>query len=140
MSDDKLVAILNKRLDPGVALNAAAHMAIGLGARVATEPGALERLALQNYADADGGSHPHISGLSLIVLRASESQLRRAREQLLDVAFVVDFHEGMTGGDYRDQLARSLTMSAADLNFFGVCALGRRDELDPITKRLSLWR
>jgi hypothetical protein len=75
------------------------------------------------------------------VLRAGEGQLRRARDQLREVAFVtVDFHEGMTGGDYRDQLARSSAAADADLGCFGVCALGRRDDLDPITRRLSLWR
>ena len=60
---NKLVAVLNKRIEPGKVMNALAHMCIGLGAVIGEE-----ELRLTDYRDADGGSHPYISEIPFIIL------------------------------------------------------------------------
>ena len=69
-STHKFVIVLNKRLEPGVALNACAHMVAALVARATEEQ--RRQMMIVDYLDADNGKHP-ISGLSLIVLRADNS-------------------------------------------------------------------
>ena len=49
---NKLVAVMNEKIEPGVIMNALAHMCIGFGSTIGTEA-----LRLTNYIDADGGSH-----------------------------------------------------------------------------------
>ena len=53
MFANKLVAVMNEKIEPGVIMNALAHMCIGFGSDIGKEP-----LRLTNYIDADGGSHP----------------------------------------------------------------------------------
>jgi len=54
--ENKLVAVVNEKLEPGVAMNALAHMCIGFGASIGTEP-----LKLISYTDADENEHSNIS-------------------------------------------------------------------------------
>ena len=140
--DHKIVVAVNKALDAGVALNAAAHSAIGLAARVATEaPGGLEAFNLKDYVDADGNPHDCISALSLIVLRGSNGDLRKLRRSLREEGILcVDFTHQMTGDTYVEQLERSAATSEQDLQYYAVAALGPADEINPLTRRLSLWR
>ena len=50
---NKLVAVLNKSIEPGKVINALAHMCIGLGSAIGQTD-----LRLTDYQDADGSSHP----------------------------------------------------------------------------------
>lgn len=138
----KLITAINKNVEPGVALNAAAHMALGLSARIMQEfPAMADDLMFLNFRDRDGEDHAFISGLSLIVLRATVNELRKLRQglQLTGVPFV-DFTATMTGDTYVEQLARTAQTPTAALDYFGVCAFGLRDQIDPLTRKLSLWR
>lgn len=73
---NKLVAVLNEKIEVGVAMNTLAHMVVGLGASI----GKQEELRLTNYADADDNSHPNISEIPFMVLKArNSSQLRQLR-------------------------------------------------------------
>ena len=46
----------------------------------------------------------------------------------------------MTGGTYTEQLERTRTTAAADLEYYGVMVFGEAEELNPITKKYSLYR
>ena len=46
----------------------------------------------------------------------------------------------MTGDTYKEQLIKTANTEYEDLNFYGIIAFGEKEILDPITKRLSLWR
>ena len=68
----KLVAVLNKDIETGVALNAVAHMAIGMGTTLTREG-----LHLEDYKDGDGNVYPNISGMPFIILRAKSNEIRK---------------------------------------------------------------
>jgi len=138
----KIVAIINKRLQPGVALNTIAHMALGLTARAAKErPDVLEDLRFLNFRDKDGGDHCFISALSLVVLRGTSNEIRKLRNQFLAAGLLsTNFTNQMTGGTYVEQLERSQNTPEAELEYYGVCAFGTIQELDLLTRKFSLWR
>lgn len=135
----KFVAIVNKNLDSGVALNALAHAAAGL---VASANDKLrEQMSFINFLDKDSNSHPSISALSLIVLRGTSNEIKKTRNKYIEENIhFVDFIETMTGDTYKEQLEKTANTSYEDLNFYGIIAFGEKKVLDPITKRLSLWR
>ena len=60
---NKLVAVLNKSIEPGKVMNALAHMCICLGSAIGQPD-----LRLTDYQDADNGSHPFISEIPFIIL------------------------------------------------------------------------
>lgn len=135
----KFVLVLNKTLEPGVALNAAAHMSLGLCAR-ATE---VERKEMNfiSFVDADGNEHPFISALSLIVLRGTNAEIKKLVGQCKEQKLLhVDFLETMTGDTYKEQLERTKMTSEANLVYYGVAFFGLKEIIDPLTKRLSLWK
>lgn len=68
--EKKLVAVINEKTEVGRAINALAHMAVGLRGSVYSK----EELRLQDYHDADGGKHPQISDLPFISLRGGSDQ------------------------------------------------------------------
>jgi hypothetical protein len=58
MHEKKLVAVMNENKEIGVVMNALAHISFGLGAGVKNK----EECRLTDYNDADGNSHPSVSG------------------------------------------------------------------------------
>jgi hypothetical protein len=135
----KFVVVLNKKLDPGVVLNATAHLVAALMATAGnTDKGNMKFL---EYHDADGQVHP-VSGLSLIVLRADNSnKIRAARQRAIDSNILyVDFTESMTGDTYIEQIARTKDLAESDLNYYGLCMFGGKQQIHAITSRFSLWR
>src|SRR5579872_6399718 len=90
----KFVVVLNKSLEPGVALNAASHMVAALVARATDEQRADMRII--DYVDADGAKHAS-SAHSLIVLRGSQSELRSTKAAAQERGLLTtDFLESMT--------------------------------------------
>lgn len=142
MENFKIVLVMHKALEQGVALNAAAHLGLGLaGLLRERDPEALAAVNYQNYVDADGGDHPYISALPLIVLRAKDGELRRCRAALAEARIpFLDFTNQMIRDTFREQLERSRTTPESELVYFGLGALGTKEMLDPITRKLSLWR
>lgn len=135
----KFVLVLNKNLEPGVALNAAAHMAAGLVSQA--DASALEQMKFIDFADKDGGIHPHISALSLIVLRATSNEIRKVRtEAKFRKIMFTDFTRTMTGDTYVEQLERTKETAEQDLDYYGVCLFGEKKILEDFTRKLSLWR
>ncbi len=132
----RLVAVMNKSLDPGVAINALAHMCIGFGASWGSE-----KLELMDYHDADGGRHPHISKMPFIILRASGNKIRglrlAAEEQGIDY---VDFTDPMTIGTWSEQAERSKITKEEDLIYYGIVLCGDKDKVTPLIKKFSLWK
>jgi hypothetical protein len=102
--ENKLVAIVNKDIDTGVAMNAIAHMTIGLGAQLNKE-----LLRLDDYQDKDGSIYPNISQIPFIILRGKSSEIRKAVDAAQEQGVKVGvFTDTMTGGGYQEQLDRTL--------------------------------
>lgn len=135
----KFVVVLNKKIEPGVALNAAAHMAACLAARASEDD--RKDMFFVDYSDADGGTHP-VSGLSLIVLRADNSnKIRQAREAALErKVLCVDFLESMTKDTYVEQMERTKKLREQELEYWGLCLFGKKEDLNAITGKFSLWK
>ena len=66
----KFVAVINEKVEFGKALNAIAHLGLGL-VNIADED-TKEKMSFIDFPDKDDVSHKSISGLSLIVLRWKE--------------------------------------------------------------------
>jgi hypothetical protein len=135
----KFVVVLNKSIETGVALNACAHMVAGLVARA--DEATRQQMNFIDYVDADNNVHT-VSGLSLIVLSAKNSnQIRTARAAVVEnkIPFV-DFTESMTKDTYIEQMDRTRHLHEQDLDYWGLAMFGPKVDLDPITRKFSLWR
>ena len=133
---NKLVAVLNKGIEPGRVMNALAHMCIGLGSVIGQEA-----LRLTDYCDADGGSHPYISELPFIILSENSNKIRKLRtEAIAHHILCNDFTDTMTIGTYQEQLERTVQVKEEQLIYFGIVLFGDWDKVTELTKKCSLWR
>ena len=133
--EKKLVAVMNKSLDPGRAMNALGHMCVGFGSHIG-----VEEMRLTNYKDADGGSHPYISEMPFIILRANSNKIRGLRHLAIEknIAFA-DFTDAMTIGTFEEQLEKSSQTKDEDFTYMGLVLFGPWDEVSDMTKKFSLW-
>ena len=133
----KFVAVLNKKIEPGKALNALGHMTAGLAGIYENK----EELEIINYEDKDGGAHS-ASKHPFIVLKAKNSnKIRDFRNKLIekDIPFA-SFTEAMTIGTWEEQVARSKNTPEEELEYYGICTFGKPGEIDELTKKFSLWQ
>lgn len=134
--DQKLVAIVNKSLESGKAMNALAHMSIALGAKLDQD-----KVHLVDYFDADEHRYPTISKMPYIILRANSNKIKNldavATEQ--NIAHVT-FTEAMTVGTWQEQLDKSKQTKRDDLIFYGIVLYGDYADIENLTKKFSLWR
>ena len=136
MFDNKLVAVLNEKLQPGVAMNALAHMSIGIGATIGREP-----LQLMTYEDASGTKHSNISEMPFMILRANSNKLRALRIACMEqnIKFV-DFTDTMTVGSYIEQIEKTKQTQEENLIYYGVVLFGPWDAVTELTRKFSLWK
>lgn len=135
MSSKKFVAVLNKKIEPGKVMNALAHMTVGL---VSSHPD--QDMEVINYEDKDGGAHM-ASKLPYIILKAKNSnKIKDLRSSLIEknIPFA-SFTSAMTVGGWKEQMERSKDTAEEDLEYYGVCMLGEKSDLDELTKKFSLW-
>lgn len=137
MFQNKLVAVVNKQVDMGVAMNALAHMCLGFGAHMGAE-----ELHLMDYENADGFIYPNISKMPFIILREKNSNkianlLMKAKEAGIQYSV---FTNTMTEGTWEDQKARTLATKPEEIIFYGIVLYGPKKIVTEMTKKLSLWR
>ncbi len=56
-----------------------------------------------------------------------------------DIPFT-DFTSTMTVGTSADQLQRTKETPEAELEYWGICLFGSTDEIQPLTKKFSLFK
>jgi hypothetical protein len=133
---NKLVAVMNKSVDTGKAMNALAHMCIGLGAAIGQTP-----LRLTDYRDADGGSHPYISEIPFIILTENSNKIRKLRAAAIEHKIIFnDFTESMTIGTYQEQIERTVQIKEDNLIYYGIVLFGEWNIVTELTKKFSLWK
>lgn len=136
MFENKLIAVMNEKIEPGVIMNALAHMCIGFGSEIGKEP-----LRLTNYIDADDGSHPSISEMPFMILKANSNKIRTLRQAALLAGIqFVDFTNTMTTGSYVEQLERTKQTKEVDLIYYGIVLFGNWDKVSELTRKFSLWK
>lgn len=132
----KLVAVLNEKIEPGVVMNALAHMSLGLGAEVGKEA-----LRLMDYRDADGGTHPNISEMPFMILKANSNKIRGLRQAALEKGIrFADFTQTMTVGTYLEQIEKTGQTKEADLIYYGIVLFGDWELVSELTRKFSLWK
>lgn len=133
---NKLVAIMNEKIEPGIIMNALAHMCIGFGAEIGKDP-----LRLSNYKDADGGSHPSISEMPFMILKANSNKIKALRKAAMEAGIqFVDFTDTMTIGTYIEQLERTKQTKEEDLIYYGIVLFGDWNKVSELTRKFSLWK
>lgn len=136
MFANKLVAVMNEKVEPGVVMNALAHMCIGFGSEIGKEP-----LRLTNYTDADAGSHPSISEMPFMILKGNSNKIRALRQAAQQEGIqCVDFTDTMTIGTYLEQVERTKQVKEADLIYYGVVLFGDWAKVSELTRKFSLWK
>lgn len=135
--ENKLVAIVNKDIEIGIALNAVAHTTISLATQLNNE-----LLRLNNYQDQDGNIYPHISQMPFIILRGKSSEIRKAIQTTLkeqNIKYGV-FTNTMTGGTYEQQLSNTLVTAEQELIYYSAVLFGPCDMVNQITKKFSIYK
>lgn len=135
MKTKKFVAVLSKKIETGKAMNALAHMTVGL---VNSNPDC--DMGVIDYKDKDNS--PHIaSKFPYIILKAKNSnQIRTLRNTLIEknIPFA-SFTSAMTVGGWEEQVEKSKSTPEEELEYYGICMLGNKNDLDQLTKKFSLW-
>lgn len=133
---DKLVAVMNEKIESGIIMNALAHMCIGFGSEIGKDP-----LRLTNYIDADGGSHPSISEMPFMILKANSNKIRALRQAAIAEGIkFIDFTDTMTIGSYIEQIERTKQTQEAELIYYGIVLFGDWNKVSELTRKFSLWK
>jgi hypothetical protein len=132
---ERCVIVLDSDLPPGLAANAAAVLALTLGAR---EPG----LVGPDLIDADDETHPGLIPLGLPVLRAPRGELVRLRTDAGEAGLeVIDFPTfGQQTNDYEEVRRWVAQTPTAELEYLGVAVHGPRRAVGRLTGSLALFR
>lgn len=135
MFENKLVAVMNEKIEPGVIMNALAHASLAIGADLGKDS-----IHLGNYLDADGHSHV-CSKMPYIILKANSNKIRELKKaaSLAGIRHV-DFIHTMTGETYIEQLERTKQTKDADLIYYGIVLFGDWDKVSELTRKFSLWK
>jgi hypothetical protein len=132
----RTVIVIDRDLPIGRAANAAAVLAVSLGAASPDMPG-------PDLVDADGGRHPGLVPDGLPILGARAAEMARIRKEAAANADVllVDFPAvGQTTTDYEEFRGLVANTAPEDLRYVGIALRGSADVVRALTKRLSLLR
>jgi hypothetical protein len=133
---NKLVAVMNEKIEPGVLMNALAHMCIGFGSEIGKEA-----LRLSDYKDADGGSHPWISEMPFMILKTNSNKLRTLRKAAMEAGIkFTDFTDTMTIGTYVEQIEKTKNTKEEELIYYGIVLFGDWNKVSELTRKFSLWK
>lgn len=134
----RLVAVINKELEPWQAANAIAHMAAIIGNEVPKN----QLVNGDYFVSADGAAIPRNSQYAIIIMRADEKQLHKlyhkvAAKHLRHHVFIKEMQDTTNDAEISDKL-KSQTLD--DTSFYGVSFLAPNDLADDLTKTFQLWQ
>jgi uncharacterized protein DUF2000 len=132
---ERCVVVVDEALPPGLAANAAAVLALTLGATVG---GLLDG----DIVDADGQVHPGLIPIGLPVLCAPRERLTELRLRAAPAGVgVIDFPTfGQQTNDYDEFRGWVAAVPTAQLEYLGVVLHGSRRAVNRLTGNLRLLR
>lgn len=131
---NKLVVVLNEKIETGKAMNALAHAMLGFGATI-SEP------HLNKYVDAEGNEHKNISEMPIVVLKANSNKIRGLRKLALEHEMeFVDFLDTMSVGTYEEEYALTQSKKDEELLYWAIILFGKHELVTEWTKKFSLYR
>jgi hypothetical protein len=134
----KIVAVLDKSLAPGVALNVVGHMAIRLGASHGEA-----MMGQEHLHDASGVVHPGIAKYPFIITAVKKATVRRAIQQAREnnEISLVDYPCQMLTTGHDDELSAALkTVREDQIEYLGCLLYGGASAVNAITGKYSLWK
>lgn len=136
-NEKKFVIVLSSKLEIGQAFNVVGHLSISAGCY------AEEHMGRSELIDGSGMIHKGISRYPVIITKVKPSKLKayinKAKE--MDGLLVVDYPSNMFDTGHDDELAESLKKTNEDeIEYWGFLLFGKRDLVDEITGKFSLWK
>jgi hypothetical protein len=131
----RCVAVIDAGLPAGKAANAAAVMALTMGAR---HPG----LVGDALVDCAGNAHPGLIPIGIPVLGAPKDDLPRIRRRAVEAGIeVIDFPiQGQQTNDYAE-FRRLMSDTAPDrIEYLGIMLLGAKKKIGRIVGKYALLR
>jgi hypothetical protein len=131
----RCVIVIDESLPAGLAANAAAMVAVTVGATVDGLPGA-------DLVDADGNVHPGLVAAGIPILAASRAELSDLRPRAVAAGVgVVDFPAfGQQTTDYGAVIERVGATPASELEYLGIALHGPGRAFRRLTGSLRLLR
>jgi len=133
----KWVAIVNPKVPFARLINAIVHLALGQQAHRTHDSANF----FHGYEGNDGRLVSTISHWPVIVLKADNgNQLRKLRTAALAAEIPCQaFLDTMLGSSAEDQMLRTKSTDDANAEYFAVLLFGSADQLQPLTKKFSLF-
>ena len=135
--EKKLVAIVNEKIEVGVAMNALAHASLALGAKLGEK-----ECFLTHYVDKEQKCNWPLSGMPFIILKGTSGEIKKAilqakQENILQIAFT----DTMTlCASYEEQIFNTAQKTVDEFVYYAGVLYGDFEKVKTITKRLSLFR
>ncbi|MEN9781933.1 MAG: hypothetical protein RL208_83 [Pseudomonadota bacterium] len=135
--ENKLVAIVNEKIEFGVAMNALAHISLALGAKLGKK-----ECFLTDYIDKEQKFNWSISGMPFIILKGTSTEIKKAIFQAKEQNITqLGFTDTMTlCGTYEEQIFNTAQKTVDELVYYAGVLYGDFEKVKTITKRLSLFR
>lgn len=135
--DRKIVAVVNKDITVGIAMNVVGHLSISLGAL--NNVGLMGRPTL---VDKDGVGHAGIARYPLIITKTRSRKLSRAIEiaKNTESVFCTDYPTEMLGTEHDDDLMRAILLTShGEITYLGALFYGESTKINSITGKFSLY-
>lgn len=133
----RIVAVVNKELEPWRVTNAVAHMSAIIGNEIDKK----ELTSGDYFVGSDGITLPRNSQYPIIIMRASESDLHKlyakvADKKLTHHVFIKEMQDTTDDKAIVDTLKNQ---PITDTNFYGLTFFASNELADELTKNFQLW-